>query len=194
MATLASLAADVYTLTNRPDLVAETLLSLKKAIRKFHGADFFKRDLATHPLNLLTLPTVTADVYKWEINLPDLTRFRKVKTIASLPVCEFVELAPDDLFDGYGYEKPWYWLVAGSVLTLKSASPLQSALVYYYQWPDIPADTGGTLSSWIVNEYPDAVVEEAASAVFKMIGKDEEYNRFNELFTQNLAIIRGTDI
>jgi hypothetical protein len=45
VATLAELQADVITITNRPDLVAETLLAVKKATLKMHQLDFFYKDL-----------------------------------------------------------------------------------------------------------------------------------------------------
>lgn len=45
MASLNSLVSDVYTLTNRPDLVAETALAVKKATLKMHHVDFFARDI-----------------------------------------------------------------------------------------------------------------------------------------------------
>jgi len=45
MASLSSLISDVYILTNRPDLVAETELAVKKATLKLHHVDFFKKDL-----------------------------------------------------------------------------------------------------------------------------------------------------
>jgi len=44
MATLNSLMDDVYILTNRPELVAETRLAVKKATLKLHQLDFFAKD------------------------------------------------------------------------------------------------------------------------------------------------------
>lgn len=64
----------------------------------------------------------------------------------------------------------------------------------YYAWPTIPTDTATTLTSWIVNEYPDAIIEDAAGAVFKMIGKDDEFNRFQTLFAENLAILKTSTV
>jgi hypothetical protein len=43
--TLAELIAEVYTLTGRPDLVAETSAAVRKATLKMHSVDFFYRDL-----------------------------------------------------------------------------------------------------------------------------------------------------
>ena len=92
MATLGTLAADVYTLTNRPDLVQETLLSLRKAIRKFHGADTFKQDLGKTRLDMSLQTPVQPNQYRWSIDLstfsPLLRRFKGVNypTDLSYPV------------------------------------------------------------------------------------------------------------
>ena len=47
MATLAALLADVYSLTTRPDLVAESTVAVRKATLKAHLSDYFFRDLTT---------------------------------------------------------------------------------------------------------------------------------------------------
>ena len=43
--TLAELIAEAYTLTARPDLVAETASAIRKATLKMHSVDYFYRDL-----------------------------------------------------------------------------------------------------------------------------------------------------
>jgi hypothetical protein len=106
---------------------------------------------------------------------------------------EYVEVAPDNLFDGYGYEKPNYYFITGDTVNLRSGWYIDYLDFIYYKWPTIPA-ADVTLTSWIVNTYPDAIIEEASGAVFKMIGKDEEFKRFQGLFLENLSIIRGADI
>lgn len=215
MATLTSLAAEVYTLTNRPDLVAETLISLRKAIRKFHGADTFKRDLATVRLAITSFTPVAANQYRWNIPLDNFPNFRRFKTVqypldrvtpanqvaAPLvdwpggfsPSREYCEVAVDNLFDSYGYEKSNYYFITGDTLNLKSGWYVDYLDFSYYKWPVIPA-IGVALGSWIVNTYEDAIIEEAAGAVFKMIGKDEEFQRFQGLFLENLSIIKTTDL
>jgi hypothetical protein len=215
MATLNTLAADVYTITNRSDLVAETLISLRKAIRKFHGAETFKRDLTTVRVNIGALTPITANQYRWNIPLetfPNYRRFRTVQYPSSLtppsssvaaplqdsyylgsPSKEYVEISPDNLFDSYGYEKPNYYFVTGDSLQLRSGWYVDCLDFSYYRWPDIPAATV-TLTSWVVNTFPDAIIEEAAALIFKMTGKDEEYSRFQSFFLENISIIRGSDV
>ena len=45
MASFTSLLNDVYTITNRPDLIAETKLAVKQATLKMHQSDYYPKDL-----------------------------------------------------------------------------------------------------------------------------------------------------
>lgn len=216
MSTLLSLAADVYVITNRPDLVAETKVAIRKAIRKFHGADTFKRDLRTQRVDMKVLTPTEPNQYRWAIDLATFTRWRRFKSVnypAGLippynqipaPMRDiaygvnrtnnFVEISPDNLYDGYGYERLNYFMVVGNTVNVKSGWYIDLLEFAYYQWPEIPASDSTTLGSWIATDYPDAIVEEASGQVFKMIGKDEEFNRFNALFLENLSILRASDL
>lgn len=216
MATLDSLAADVYTLTNRPDLVAETLVSLKKAIRKFHGAETFKRDLAVERIDMTAQTPLAANQYRWSLALSLFPSFRRFKAVNFPPELipsynttpaplrdwtagfkldtVFHEIAPDNLFDRYGYERQNYFFITGSTVLVKAGWYVDFLDFTYYKWPVIPALTSDPVTSWIVNEYPDCIVEEAAGAVFKMIGKDDEFNRFAGLFADNLVILKSADV
>jgi hypothetical protein len=198
MATLDSLADDVYVLTNRPDLTRETKVALRKAIFKFHSADTFKRDLAVQRIQLSQYPKLSPDQHRWSIDLTEFPRFRRPKFLKSpmeqLRVVEFEELAPDNLFDSYGYENLNYFIIIGSTITIKSISEHQYLDFGYYQYPNLPTLPTDPITSWIADQYPDCLIEEAAGTVFKMIGKDDEYSRYQVLFQENIAILRGTDV
>lgn len=212
MATLNTLAADVYTITNRPDLVMETTVALKKSIRKLHGADTFKQDMSVKRLDITALTPIAPNQFRWLVPLSEFERVRRFKSVqypqdlippvwtTPAPLVdgsliysrskEFTQLSPDDLFDSYGYEKGNYYFIAGSSLTVRASYYIDYLDFYFYQWPLVPTDLDATVLSWIAEQYPDAIIEEAASSVFKMIGKDEEYARFAALFNENLAIIK----
>ena len=215
MATLDSLAADVYVLTNRPDLVSETRVALRKAIYKFHSADTFKRDLWTQRLQMALYPPIDSDQFRWNIALTEFPRFRRPRFLRyppdlAIPIQtpaplidwptganwsrEFVEVSSDNIFDSYRAEYTNYFFIAGSTLTIKAAYGVDYLDFSYYQYPLVPAVPTGPINSWICDQYPDAPIEEAAGTVFKMIGKDDEYNRYQTLFAENLGILRGTDV
>lgn len=215
MATSDSLAADVYVLTNRPDLVAETRVAIRKAIYKFHSADTFKRDLITQRLQMSLYAPLSLDSFRWVIPLSEFTRFRRPRFLRYPPELtitpqvpaplidwpvgaawskEFTEVSSDDIFDSYHSEYLNYYFIAGSALTIKSAYGMDYLDFSYYQYPLVPTVQTDPIISWICDQYPDAVIEEAAGTVFKMIGKDDEYNRYQTLFAENLSILRGTDV
>lgn len=216
MSTLNLLASDVYVLTNRPDLVAETRVALRKAIIKFHSAETFKRDLVTTRLQMATFTPMQPNQFRWSIPLSQFTRFRRPCAL-SYPVDlayptnqvpaplidwpvgfdrsrEFAETTANNLFDSYNTERQNYYFVAGSTLTIKSGWGVDYLDLVYYQYPLVPPDADATIISWICDQYPDSVIEEAAGTVFKMIGKDDEYQRFMQLFVENLSILKMTDV
>lgn len=216
MTTQASLASDVYVITNRPDLVAETRVAIQKAIRKFHGADFWTRDLLRKRLVLgIDIDQVHQDAARYTVDIPELERFRKISSLtypldvphipsvipplfhqsySQVTTPEFTEVAADDLITSWRTERTNCFYIIGNVLHVRASCLVQQLDLTYWQWPLITSDLDADLTSWIANEYPDAIVEEACASVFKMIGKDDEHGRFTALFAENLAIIRGTDV
>lgn len=199
MATLTTLAADVYTLTNRPDLVSETNVAIRKAIYKFHGADTFKRDIKTFRLQMSLYTPLAPDDYRWQIPLTTFPQFRRPKYLttpltSTAIVTVFYEVAADRLFDTYRCEYLNYFFIAGSTLVIKSVQSPDYLDLTYYAYPIVPSVTTDTITSWIADQYPDAIIEEAAGTVFKMIGKDDEYSRYQTLFAENIQILRQTDV
>lgn len=198
MATLSSIASDVYVLTNRPDLAQETKVAIRKAIFKFHGADTFKRDVAIQRIDFSSNTPIATNQFRWAIPLTDFPRFRRPRALIAPPDLvspyPFEERTQADIFDHYGYEKPNYFFISGSLLTINSYHNLSYLDLSYYQWPAVPAVVTDPIVSWICDQYVDAIIEEAAGTVFKMIGKDDEYNRYQALFSENIAIVRGTDL
>lgn len=200
MATINSISADVYTLTNRDDLVSETKVAIRKAVFKFHSADTFKRDLKTVRLSLADYPLTIPDQFRWDIPLSTFPAFRRPKVLR-YPLelrlwgsNDFEELSAENLFDSYKAEVKRYFFVAGSTLSIKADCSPQYLDFTYYAYPTVPADPEATIQSWICDQYVDSIVEEAAGTVFKMIGKDDEYSRYQTLFAENLAILRATDV
>lgn len=216
MPTINDLADDVYVITNRPDLVTETMVAIRKAIKKFHGADTFNRDLKVQRIDMTQLTPIAPGQYRWTIPLSTFERFRRFSGVnypvdRPIPINQvpaplidvgtvfnatrqFVQVAANNLFDGYGYERSSYYMLTGDSVTVKSSWYVDYLDFTFFQWPVIPADSATLLTSWIAAEYSEAISEEAAGQVFKMIGKDDEYQRFQALFAENLAIIKATDI
>ena len=104
------------------------------------------------------------------------------------------EGASDNIFNLYGSEFQNYFFISGSSITIKAIAGFDYLNFQYYQYPLVPPVSTDPITSWICDQYPDAVIEEAAGTVFKMIGKDDEYSRYQTLFAENIMILRGTDV
>jgi len=195
-----SIVADCYSLTVRPDLVAETAIAVRKATMKFHQADGWKNDIIT---SLIPLPVTTSgDSFSYRYTL-DLTQagslpyFRKISSIDEYnnPLIgneyHFKELDNDRIFDDYMLEDINYYYRAGQAIQLRVNKQLTTLSVDYWRYPDV-TPTGYT--SWIAQQFPDAIVCEATATIFAAIGKSDEAQRYAAMFAENLAMLRMTEI
>ena len=211
-----SLVQDVYTLTARPDLVAETAVAVRKATMKAHQADFWKSDIVINPQFTLPSPAtdLTAPSSRYSINLADPSSFpllRKVAyikqyipptgetpiitsgwdTLLSYGICNsrqtnYDECSAESVIDDYHIERTNYWYQAGKQVLLRIFEPVLYVAIGYYAYPNV---TPATYNSWIANDYPDLIVEEAAATVFRMIGKLDESAAYASNWRDNLHSI-----
>ena len=187
-----SIVNEVYLLTKRPDLVSATAIAIRKATMKYHGADDWPRDLVTVTI---TNPTrLNANDIKFGLDLTSLPflRVRRITTVkssktAGVPLKLYDPVDINELMDDYNYELTNTWYRAGANLIVTSVEDIQALDVVYYQHPDVLAET---YDSWIAAEHPDFIIEEAAGAIFKLVGKDEEAKQHRALFTENLQLLQ----
>lgn len=188
---LAEMATEVYTITNRPDLVAETSAALRKATIKMHSLDFFPRDMAEVTL---AVPTPGNNV-QVDIGVT-LTRFRALAYVRDntspqlngLPNKIFRQIEARELLDEYSLEKSNVWYLGGQVINIKSSTPVSSLLIGYYQNPVI--NPAGSYSSWIAVEQPFVLIEEAAATIFAMTGNAEMARFYMQQSVANAALLR----
>lgn len=174
----AELVNETLIIVKRPDLNAQIESSVRAATLKAHGKEFFYRDIVetgiefTSPDNRirfepkLLYPRFRKPAYvrMWIYDANDITNFGRPG--ADLK-CEQI----GNLKDGYGYDKENIYYMAGDLLQLRSNITISHILFGSYQYPDITSDG---FSSWIADEFPEAIYREAARSVFKSIGFDEQ--------------------
>lgn len=186
---LAQLIAAVYTETNRPDLVPETLQAVLEATMSIHTYDDFYKDIQeasvvfdNSALYLQQLDTTSFPGYRKMAYLrktsPIITSVEQGNALLpatnSYPPNQFAFLTRvdiGDIIDSYGYEKVDIWYQAGSGVNIKSSTPLQYVTAGWYKYPVIDA-TGVLYSSWVAREFPYAIIYRAAGVVFSKIGQD----------------------
>lgn len=167
---------EVYTLTNRPELVAETAIALRKAVRTAHASSRFWRDLVEVPITGLAVQQVQ------EIQL-DLyaPRFRQTAYIKSNTYTElhFEPVTIDDLLDADGYGRVNAYWGFGNTIRVRAANIEDNYLMAYYQYPIVTPEAA--FNSWIVNEHRDFIITSAALIVLGIAGEQEIKNTMQQL-------------
>lgn len=159
---------EVYVLTNRPELVAETAIALRKAVRTAHSSARFWRDLVE--VNVTGLPVVQVQEIALDVHAP---RFRQTAYIKSNSSQDryFDPITIDELVDADGYAKVNGYWGFGNSLRVRAANIEDNYLLGYYQYPVMtPAES---FSSWIVTDHRDYIVASAALIVLGLTGEAE---------------------
>jgi len=189
-ATLASLTADVISITKRPDITA-TPLHIKNALLKAHTADYFLKDIYETNFQF----GAAASIYQLDYKLL-IPRFRTIKYLTVIDpislqmVRRFEPVEIDKVMDGYGYIRTDVYYLAGNQLQIRSADTAKVFGIGCYLYPD----TTLVAPSWIADEFPFAIVYEAARTLFKTIGYDEQSASMERLVAEAMAEVKQTGI
>jgi len=190
MITMAELLTEVYALTNRPSLVAETTLAIKSATLKAHMTDFYSKDL--HEARW----TADSAAYIHSLDyISIISNFRSLKYIrkynlVTAEVGAFIEVIdPEEVLDSYGLDKTDVAYVAGRVIEIKSSTEIDNLIVGCYVLPIV---TSSGYSSWIADLYPDSIIYAAARTIFKTIGYDEQARAYDSLVGEAYVLLRAT--
>lgn len=191
MSVFTDLCDEVYTLTNRPDLIAETKLAVKAATLKLHQLDLYYKDIYETGISFSTSDYVQALEYRNVI-----PRYRQLKYIrkadASGTPDKFLEvITPALILDKYNTVREDVCYAAGELIQIKSSTSLQYILFGCYVNPDI-TETG--YNSWIALDHPYAIIFEAAATVYKAIGQDDQSTTFRNLVQEQIQMIRASNI
>lgn len=191
MATFAELLADVYTLTNRSDLVAETKLAVKMATLKMHQSDYYYKDISETGITFLAADTIQQLDYRTLIPRWRALKYFRKSDSSGLAGDFLTLLTPEDVLDGYGYQRTDICYVAGENLQIKSSTLLQYAMIACYITPDI---TEATYNSWVALDHPYAIVFEAARAVSELIGLKEDAATYLRQVTEQINLLKSSNI
>lgn len=189
-AAFTTLLNNVYSITNRSDLVADTTYAVRAATLKLHNLDYFVRDLKESKVNFSV-----ADYYQSITYRTLFPRFRALHYVrkfeSGAPTHFLTPLSPDNVLDSYGVSKENVCYIAGDVIQLRSNTQITDVLIGYFQTPITDPDT---YDSWIAEVYGAAIEAEAASTVFKMIGYDEQESRYRTLAAEWARAVQTQNI
>jgi hypothetical protein len=190
--TLTELQQEVYNLTNRPSLVAETLTAIRSATLKLHQLDYFYKDLNEQGVAFSTVGYLQQLEYR-----SVFPRWRALKYIRKTDATGYERgviytlITPESVLDEFHRDQENVCYVAGSVVQIRSATELQYCIVGCYLNPDI---TVSGFNSWIALDHPYAIVFEAAATVFKAIGDTEKFAAYTSLAAVQAAEVRMSNI
>ena len=168
---LASIISDVYTLTNRPDLVSETALAVKAATLKAHQYDDWIKDFQEQSIQFSSADYYQTLDYKSVFPLWRKPRYIRVLGSDGTPSTILDYIPPEKVIDQYGANRVDVFYVAGAEIQIRTNAQQQYFAVGYYTNPDVTT-TG--FNSWIANDHPFAITYEATAIIFKTIGYDEQ--------------------
>lgn len=171
---------DVYSLTNRPDLTAETALALRAATTNVHLTDAYFRDVAT---SVVQLPNGTN---QWGIDIPTvLPNFRGCGQVRPTDINQnLVVLAPEhrievvelgDIYDDYGSLRTKIAYASGSTLVVRSPINSYGLAIEWFQAPNTRRTE---YNSWIAQMVPTPIILWAAALVLSTNGNDEKARNF----------------
>lgn len=189
--TFSDLTNDILTLVKRPDLTDAIALHAKNAILKAHSADFFKQDLYENAFNVASAAVQYSIDHKALIS-----RFRKWKYInvidpITLDITQpLTPIEIENFLDTYGYKQDYSFYLAGQYTQIRVSGSDQYFNFGCYVYPDVTLQS----PSWIADEFPFAIVYEAARTMFKSIGFDEQSSAMQELVSEAYAEVKAAGI
>ena len=164
MTTLNELITQVYEVTNRSDLMAETRACILRATLAAHHVDVFWRDARVQLIDCTSKPE-----YVYKIRVDTFPRLRAVSKIATWCVYSQVPVYVLPNTQGLGCKGKEFWRIEGDTLTISSPYPYKTFEISYYQNPDL-----ANYSSWIADLYPYIIVDWATYLLFEMIGDAQQ--------------------
>lgn len=158
-----SLLAQVYTLTNRPDYVNETTLAIQTATLRAHQREFYFKDLVESGIQFQSADyKLKLNPFSLYSNYRSLKYLRKFDYTSNCPGILLCKKELTDIKDTYGRDLVDIYYAAGAEVNMKLSTQEQYMLFGLYVHPIVLPDT---YNSWIANEYPQAIVNEAASFI-----------------------------
>ena len=190
--TFDELVAEVYLITNRPDLVAETKSAVKSATLKAHKTDFYSKDIFETGVEFETAEfRQSLDYISLLSNFRALKYFRRVED-ENDDVGMFLDIiTPEEILDSYGINRSDIAYVAGRVLEIRSSVTFSKALLGCYVLPIVRE---GAYLSWVAEQAPYAIIYEASRVIFKAIGYDEQSATFSGLLAEEYILLKQSAI
>lgn len=170
--------------TGRPDLEDFILAVVTSSIKQIHSSAKFVRDMVEETI---IIPSPSATI---RLTLPP--RFREFQDVAivdkyGVPISKADHVNPSAFLDTFGKlpMRPTYYVMGNSytVMNNRDRLPIQYLYVTYFQHP--PLDNTGQ-STWVLEQYPEMVVNYCNFKVHGKTGNDTKSNEAYRLYIEAL--------
>lgn len=186
--TFDELVIEVYGITNRPDLVAETASAIRAATLKAHKSDFYSKDIHETGIEFESASfRQSLDYISLITNFRSLKYLRRVTDENDDSGTFFEIILPEEILDSYGISRTDIAYVAGRVLEIRASVEFSKALLGAYVLPIVRT---GAYDSWVAEQFPYAIIYEAARVIFKAIGYDEQSATFTGLVGEEFTLLK----
>jgi hypothetical protein len=175
---LTDLIQEVITNTNRPELLAETKLAIRRATIKMHNLDYFTGDITEGKLSIT--PTIKPRIDMTQFG----QRFRKFSAIYVMIDGKLSKAIPKidpEVFNSSSATSGYYTL--GGTLVIQNCGVVSGIIFQYYT---APVTTDDDYNSWIASKHPFAIIDEASRTVLASVGNLEKANFFAGLVGNKL--------
>lgn len=184
----AELLTEVYALTNRPDLVAESKAAIKSATIKAHQSDHYAKDLYETGIQFdESLLRQSLDYPSIITNFRNLNYVRRVTDEFDADGTDFAIVTPAELVNAYGTNRADVAYIAGRVIEFRSSVAFSKILLGCYVTPIV---TEEQYSSWVAELQPYAIIYEACRVLFTTIGYQEQSASYSRLVAEEYAMLR----
>lgn len=178
------LRTEVYTWTNREDLVNETTLAIQASTHKYHGIEFWDQDRVEEEVSV----TPSDGLFQVDTALDLSVPLRRIEYIQNSDTGKFLSgIHPKNLFDDYDRLRDGIFYLVGSKINCRASTVTGSVLVGYSKHiVTAPA----SYNSWIANLYPFIISVDAAITVFNSIGESAQVKQLQALQREHVAILK----
>ncbi len=184
------LSTEVYLLTGRPDLVAQTDFAIKSILLEVHKRDTFPNDRKEILIDLVTTGRKVAG--------PLPANYRHVEYVRSWPTSSIdpteilTLIQPSQVMTSLGGNFTDVFYIAGTHLNALLSKESDRLLLGYYALPDL--SEAGAAVDWVALRYPEMIIHGAAAKVLGRIGFREEANVQRAEFQNHLETFWSAEL
>ena len=197
--TFDELVAAVYVVTNRPDLVSDTEQAVRNATLKAHTTDgngeaqFYAKDIYETGYSFPTADYFQSlDYINLITNWRAISYLKRVEDAADTEGKFFSVISVSEILDEYGTARTDIAYVAGRVIEIRSSVEFTLGLLGAYVFPIVTPKA--SFSSWVADQYPYAIVHEAARMIFMSIGQKEEAASEKSLMLEEFFTLKNSSV